>query len=274
MTTILKSGSTSVTIYTDLFNKRVRVDDYTGPTEEILQLLDHSTPPWAEKIIIKSREKEVSFFLSKGFVKEATVKGYFSGADMHFLVSYPRMERGQNDKLKKEKEVVEAILNQGFRKSATDTSVVELAKDEDAEDLANLYAEVFQVYPTPLNNVDYVRKTMKEGTRYVLIRDDNKIISAASAEINTIYANAELTDCATLPSAQGKGHIKKLLVKLEELLVENNIHCLYTIARAESYGMNRAFHQLGYTFGGTLVNNCIIYSGLEDMNVWFKMVEK
>ena len=111
---------------------------------------------------------------------------------------------------------------------------------------------------------------MEEGTRYVLIRNEKKIVSAASAEINLHHSNAELTDCATLPEAEGKGHMKKLLSKLEAVLKKKKIDCLYTIARSESYSMNKAFYQLGYTYGGMMTNNCFIYSGLEDMNVWYK----
>jgi putative beta-lysine N-acetyltransferase len=121
-----------------------------------------------------------------------------------------------------------------------------------------------------LSDPTYVRKTLEEGTIYVVIREHDKIISAASAEVNRQYFNAELTDCATLPEAQGQGHIKKLLSKLEAVLDHDKIQCLYTIARAESYSMNKVFYQLDYSFGGTLVNNCFIYSGLEDMNVWYK----
>ncbi|MDH4057298.1 MAG: hypothetical protein OEU76_00970, partial [Cyclobacteriaceae bacterium] len=66
------------------------------------------------------------------------------------------------------------------------------------------------------------------------------------------------------------GHMKKLLFKLENELTKQGINCLYSLARAESYGMNKAFFQLGYTYGGRLINNCYIFSGLEDMNVWYK----
>jgi hypothetical protein len=73
-----------------------------------------------------------------------------------------------------------------------------------------------------------------------------------------------------LPQAEGKGHMKKLLLLLEQKLRADGITCCYTIARSESFSMNKAFAQLGYTYGGRLVNNCFIYSGLEDMNIWYK----
>tara|TARA_R110000744_G_scaffold136972_1_gene247307 strand:+ start:234 stop:1067 length:834 start_codon:yes stop_codon:yes gene_type:complete len=272
--TEIKNDISAISLYSDAFNKRIRIDDYSGDAHGVLALITESTPAWAEKIIVKSRKREVAIFLSGGFIREAEVAGYFKGADMFFLVKYPKPERGSNPGQPEERRIVESILSQPNTASEANTQIVLPATPEDANELAELYAEVFQVYPTALNDPAYVRKTMKEGTKYVLIREQNRIVSAASAEINRQYANAELTDCATLPEAQGKGHIKKLLLKLEKLLKAENIHCLYTIARAESYGMNKAFYQLGYTYGGTLINNCVIYSGLEDMNVWYKVAEK
>ena len=114
---------------------------------------------------------------------------------------------------------------------------------------------------------------MQQGTTYVYIEEEGEIVSVASAEVNEIFHNAELTDCATLPVAAGKGYMKKLLYFLEQKLKREGITCCYTIARSESLSMNKAFSQLGYTYGGRLVNNCFIYSGLEDMNVWYKWVE-
>ena len=98
----------------------------------------------------------------------------------------------------------------------------------------------------------------------------NKIVAAASAEINKQYRNAELTDCATAEGFQGKGYMRSLLLELERNLRTQGITCLYTIARAESFGMNKAFHDLGFAYSGRMTNNCFIFSGLEDMNVWYK----
>ena len=63
--------------------------------------------------------------------------------------------------------------------------------------------------------------------------------------------------------------MKSLLIKLEEELQERSIFCSYTIARS-LFGMNAAFHQLGYTYTGRLANNCYIFDKLEDMNIWVK----
>jgi len=268
----LKNSKASISVYNDSFNKRIRVDDYTGDVNSVLQLIDQATQNWVEKVIIKARGPELQIFQSQGFSKEAFIKGYFSGTDMHFMAKYFSSARSHNSKQGEEKVMVEKLVREKIPVSDSDVSIVKEATIDDAEELTRLYSTIFKVYPTPLGESGYVRKTMEEGTRYVLIRSENKIVSAASAEINLHYSNAELTDCATLPEVEGKGYMKKLLSKLEAILKRDKINCLYTIARSESYSMNKAFYQLGYTYGGMMTNNCFIYSGLEDMNVWYKWI--
>ena len=107
---------------------------------------------------------------------------------------------------------------------------------------------------------------------YAFIENAGRMVSCASAEINDRYHNAELTDCATITEAEGQGHMKSLLYFLEQKLKVIGIKCTYTIARAESLPMNKAFAQLGFIYGGRLIKNCVIYSGLEDMNVWYKSI--
>ena len=62
-----------------------------------------------------------------------------------------------------------------------------IARTEDAERLSALYDQIFQTYPTPMNDPKYVEKTIQEGTIYYLVESPDQLISAASAEINTIY---------------------------------------------------------------------------------------
>ena len=95
------------------------------------------------------------------------------------------------------------------------------------------------------------------------------MVAAASAEIDHCNKNAEMTDCATRPSARGQGLMAYLLWMLENDLQElYNITDLYTIARADEVGMNCVFSKLGYIYDGRLVNNCRMPNGWESMNVW------
>jgi len=268
----IKIDGAHVSIYTDKFSSRVRIDDYSGSLTSVLAIVEKELPAWVEKVIIKSRPQDVEFFNSKGFENEAHVNNYFLGTDMFFLTKYLSLDRQKSLMWDEEEMIAKIILKDKVNEHEVDISSVRVASKQDSNNLADLYRDVFPIYPTPLNDPNYLNKTMEEGTVYAVIYDQGKIISAASAEINQIYMNAELTDCASLPDAQGKGHMKRLLYKLELILGQQQIHCLYTIARARSVGMNKAFHQLGYHYGGRLKNNLIIYSGLEDMNVWYKNV--
>ena len=54
----------------------------------------------------------------------------------------------------KAKEVKEKIVPEKF--------LLRKATEEDAEELAAVFGEVFEVYPTPLNEASYVKQTMKE----------------------------------------------------------------------------------------------------------------
>ncbi len=266
----IASGKTNITLYVDEYSRRIRVDDYQGSIAEVVKLLDREVTSWTEKLIVKSRPDDVLAFENLGYRQEAMIAGYFSGTDMYFMVRYLIKERGSSPRLGDEEGIVSSVLLTPQQNTPASTGTVIRASTTDAPALAQLYRDSFQVYPTPVNDPDYVKKTMEDGTIYVFIRDGNRIVSAASAEINERYHNAELTDCATAEGYEGKGYMRALLTELENQLRKRGITCLYTIARSASFGMNKAFHQLGYQFGGTMVKNCMIYSGMEDMNVWHK----
>lgn len=266
----MSDGASGVTLYEDEYSTRIRVDDYMGDRIDVLRLINTSLPSWTEKLIVKSRPEDLDFFTANNFRKEAFIAGYFAGSDMYFLTRYLSAQRQVTHKEKQEDEIVRSVLAVPVE---TETSIpvnIHVATPADAFALADLYRSTFKIYPTPVGDSQHIRKTMQEGTIYVFVRDKYRIVSVASAEINQKYRNAELTDCATAEGYQGKGYMRALLLELELMLRKKGITCPYTIARSESFGMNKAFHQLGYTFGGRMTNNCMIYSGLEDMNVWYK----
>lgn len=264
------NDSATVTLYEDEYSRRIRVDDYSGDLTGLLKLIRGSLPSWTEKLIVKVWPADVWFFLNSGFREEAMISGYFSGVNMHFLTKYLVAARGYSNKVKEEEDIIRTLLANPPYPESSPKVQVEFSTPSDAVELAKLYDASFKVYPTPVNDPDHVRMTMKDGTVYVVVREKGKIISAASAEINEAYHNAELTDCVTAAGYEGRGLMRALLLKLEQSLRAHGITCLYTIARSESFGMNKVFHQLGYTFGGRMTKNCMIFSGMEDMNVWYK----
>lgn len=266
----VSDGPSGVRLYEDEYSKRVRVDEYHGDLRDVLHLINTSLPSWVEKLIVKSRPEDLDFFTANNFHKEAFIAGYFAGIDMYFVTQYLSPQRQVSKKEKEEDAIVQSVLAIPVEKDTSIPVTIHVATPADATSLAELYQNTFKVYPTPVGDPHHILKTIQEGTIYVVVRDGTRIVSAASAEINQKYRNAELTDCATADGFQGKGYMRALLLELEHMLRKQRITCPYTIARSESFGMNKAFHQLGYTFGGRMTNNCMIYSGLEDMNVWYK----
>ena len=264
------TNNATVAVYTDTLNKRIRIDDYTGDLTEIRDIIQQQKFDWVEKLIVKSRAQDVPFFMAMGFSCEAFIKGYFAGTDMYFLTMYFSSARQRTEKWMEEESILQKLLSNKSDIEAPCVDEIKVATPAQAGELARLYNAVFKVYPTPLGDEAYIIKTMEEGTLYAYLESDHHIVSASSAEINWKFKNAELTDCATLPQTEGKGLMKRLLYFIEQRLKSDGIGCCYSIARAESFSMNRAFFQLGYSYGGRLIKNCLIYSGLEDMNVWYK----
>lgn len=261
-------------VYLDPFNKRIRIDDYRGNTNLVLEKAEELVRKHqAEKLIMKARIEDTLPLYERGLQPEAVVDRYFLGSDAHFFSKFYTVERKKNDHWITEDGMIHSIYQLD---KATDKPYppkeYELKKvNEDcAEELAGLYRQIFQIYPTPLHDPEYVKKTMTEGTIYYVFLHQGNIVSAASAEVNSFYKNAELTDCATLKEHRKYGLMKIILRELEGELKRQGIYCSYSIARSLSFGMNAVLFQLGYKYRGRLMNNCFIYDKLENMNMWVK----
>jgi putative beta-lysine N-acetyltransferase len=260
----------------DHFNQRLRVDDYRG---NVLCIANHmielATNQSYSKAIIYSRREHVHVFVEKGFLLEAILEGFYHGSHAYALTMYFESGRKHNDKWVKEDELLHRVLqlpHGSFPSSSTMSEGYSIRKatPTDLESLCHLYSQVFQIYPTPLNDPNYVKLIMKRNTIFYLIEYNGLIVSAASACMDTHYYNAEITDCATLPDHRKHGLMKHLIIELETALRKEKIYCAYSIARSLSFGMNAVLQQLHYKYKGRMTNNCYIFDKLEDMNVWVK----
>ncbi|WP_035098436.1 putative beta-lysine N-acetyltransferase [Anoxybacillus tepidamans] len=262
------------TIVFDDFNERLRVDDYRGNIPLLVDYIKNAAKQKSySKLIVKARSEHVPQFIEKGFQYEGWIKGYFNGSDAHFVTYYWTQERKMSSHVWTEDQVLASVQTKPVLlslPSLPDGYHMRKAKESDASALVNLYRSVFAVYPSPLHDLSYVENILKKEVMFYIIEHEGQIVSAASAEVNDVYHNAELTDCATLPAHREHGLMKHLLRHLEQELKMKGIFCSYSLARAQSYGMNAAFHQLGYRYGGRLINNCYIFEDLEDMNIWMK----
>lgn len=261
-------------VYDDPFNKRIRVDDFYGKIGSVIRYAEGlMKDKKCEKLIFKVRQEHFNDFIQQGYICEALIDGYYLGSDMFFFTKYDDLKRMKNENWLTEDKIVENVQGLAISSETIDPPDEYLLKkvnESDAEKLALLYQTVFEIYPTPLHDPNYIKETMKEGTIYYSFYCNGNIISAASAEVNRTYRNAELTDCATLPEHRKHGLMKILLEKLEQDLFEQGIYCSYSIARSLSFGMNAALHQLGYVYRGRLKNNVFIFDKIENMNVWVK----
>ena len=148
------------------------------------------------------------------------------------------------------------------------------ARESDVESLATVYQQVFESYPFPIHEPDYLLETMDSHVQYFGVFDDTQLVAASSAEMDTTAQNAEMTDFATLPDYRGQGLALHLLETMEQHMRDLGIKTGYTIARALSAGMNITFAKHGYHYGGTLTNNTNICGRIESMNVWYKPLDQ
>lgn len=213
-------------------------------------------------------------FLTRGFIEEALVPAMYNGkCSGLFMSKYLDQSRAvpQNSKL------LTNILDVARRTSQEtakdyDTENVEQLGPDSAAELADIYRNVFESYPFPIHDPDYIRQSMRNSVIFFGIRKNAKLVAAASAEMDKSWGCVEMTDFATLPEHQGIGAASSLLARMEKSMQARGIHTAYTIARAESLGMNIVFAKQKYIYGGTLYNNTQICGRLECMNVWHKKI--
>ena len=228
------------------------------------------------KIFVKAPLRLLPVFQRAGYHEEARIPRFFRGRETGvFLGKYLDPRRARGIRTARRREVLESAL----RRTAESTgSPVRLpasyswhsARLADAGEIALIYQAVFETYPFPIHDPEYVRRSMRAGIGYGCIQHHGKIVAVSAAEVSTIESVAEMTDFATLPEARGRRFARYLLTRMEEAMAERGILTAYTIARALSASMNKTFAATGYSYAGTLINNTQISGGLESMNVWYK----
>ncbi|MGN1401079.1 MAG: putative beta-lysine N-acetyltransferase [Bacillus sp. (in: firmicutes)] len=271
---VYRTGDGYSCAYTiDRPNGRIRIDDYYGDMDAILEDVSAAAEQMdCEKMIIKARREQFQWLLERNFVLEASIDRYFYGSDLYFFSRFYLPTRRQSDSWTDEDLIVDQVqkLEQTGREATADRFELRVCTTEDAKELSDFYRNIFKVYPVPLEEPKYIIRCMETHSLFAGYFLNGKIVSAASADINGQYKNAEITDCGTLPEFRQFGLMQGLLGFLESQLKDKGIYCFYTLARAKSFGMNAAFFRLGYGYRGRLANNCYIGDGLEDMNVWVK----
>ncbi|WP_096154400.1 MULTISPECIES: putative beta-lysine N-acetyltransferase [Bacillus] len=257
----------------DYFNKRLIMETFTGNTTYCLEALEAlQKEEYVEKTIAKVKENQLFSFIQNGYILEAKIPTYFDGTDAYFVCKYHIQERYNSTKWIEEDSILKNAKNKQtntIRLLPSNFKVRQVVA-EDAENLSSLYKDVFEVYPVPIIDPEYIKEQLICGTIFYCLEVEGKIVAAASADIHRNFRNAEITDCATLQPYRKYGVMKVIITHIEEELIRNQIFCSFSIARSLSFGMNAVLHQLDYSYTGRLKNNCYIFDKIEDMNVWVK----
>lgn len=226
------------------------------------------------KIFVKVPKSSISVFIGAGYIVEATVPFFFHGVESaSFMAKYFDPQRLSMTDSGDVADVLSAALRNSHHESnrcLPDHFSLLHAQPGDSGEIAALFQSVFDTYPFPIFDPDFIIASMRNYVRYFCIRHANQIIAVASCEVNSDAENVEMTDFATDPQFRGRGLAGHLLHAMEEAMGDEGIRLAYTIARARSYPINVTFSRAGYHYGGTLPNNTQICGAMESMNVWYR----
>ncbi|PYZ98342.1 putative beta-lysine N-acetyltransferase [Alteribacter lacisalsi] len=243
--------------------------------EDLIKLrqdLDHHE---RGKRIVYIKESGHSGLLGLDFREEAVSSGFFSGDKAYIYTHYGKEERSKSKSEKENSEVLAKVKADRKKITAGERAPfpVSLAGDSDLLSLASLYRMVFPEYPTNIFEPEALKKSIESDYTFAVMKDGDEVIGAASA-MDTGYGSAEITDCAVNPAYRGQAILNFIIQKLEEQCVRCGINHVFSMTRARSTGMNMTVKRLEYIYEGTLINNCVITSGFEDMNMWTKNLKK
>lgn len=227
------------------------------------------------KIFAKIHSDALPDFILNGYVVEAFVPEFYEGkADCIMVAKFLADERSHIPKEKVER-FSKLLTSFSYTESNT---LRELEKyrhsvlnHADIEPVTEVFKRVFETYPFPVHDADYISETMEgDDSRYYGIWDGDDLMGISTAEIDIVNKNAEMTDFAVLPEYRGKGLALKLLHFMEKEMKAAGIKTVYTIARLGELGMNKTFLKAGYKYTGTLVKNTNIGGSIESMNIFYK----
>jgi len=267
----------AIDVLDDVYSDRLRCDhpDVVGAGRALGEsLLEKAQDLGRGRVVVLAHERLATELAQTGMVLEATIPGFYGGeADcvvMGAALDEARAGLAEPEQVRQVTEQLESVhLRSAHTQISTDRAI-----PEDASDVAELLGETFPQYPTPSHDPKYVEAQIRDGVPFRLIREDGQVISCASADLVREARTAELTDCATRPSARGRGLMQAILTDLMDDLRDMDYPTAFTLARATIPGVNVAFARLGFTFCGTMGQSCRIGSGIEDMNVFSMRLEE
>lgn len=229
------------------------------------------------RLFAKVSPEDAPKFLARGYKEEAAIPpGPAGHPGLVFLSRFLTPGRARfvdREEVERNLAVARAASSMPESAGLPEPFRCQRARAEHADEIARLYAGVFETYPFPIRDGAYVRRAMEVNTQFFLIRGDGGRLVAASS-IEGMGRAVEMSDFATLPEARGLGLGRALLARMDHQASVRGVRLAYTIARARSTGMNLVFARRGYVYAGTLVNSTQISGRLESMNVWYRHLQK
>lgn len=269
----IKNGNARIKF--DEFNQRIKILNFKGDLEDLMNKLTiYESKCDIGKIFSIIPKEDIVVYKAQGFIIEAKIDQFLNGQPSYFLSKFLTSKRKTSMYLPEEEEVLirsREYISEDYINPTYERYTIRDVRKEDADELAKLYDEVFETYPSPLNNSNYIQFSMDHNVFFKVVVYENKIVSAASADMDPINLNAEITDCATSKSHRGHGLIGRLIYELEKDLRARKYKVLFSTARAISTGMNIVFAKHDYVYGGRLINHCHICGEFENMNIWYKL---
>lgn len=265
---VIQHGKTSNRVYLMKLSKK----DFPHIMSEINKLAAENG---YTKIFAKVPAFAKESFRADGYKEEAYIPGFYRGKeDAFFMARYFDPRRACFSDAASVEKVIQTAKNAAPVQAEvlTPEGVFNYRplNEKDIPDMAAVYKKVFETYPFPIHNPDYLAATMKDNVVYFGVWDQNSLIAVSSCEMDIQSKNVEMTDFATHPDYRGRGLASFLLMKMEDEMRRIGVLTAYTIARATSYGMNITFGKHKYIYSGTLINNTNISGGIESMNIWYK----
>ena len=259
------------------YNDRIYLMKVAGnyPDDLPQKLIEMAKKNNYSKIFAKLPLKKANRFIGAGYQLEASVPELCNSDTGVFLAFYLDDARTNEDKAEiYVKNIVLTFDADKKQAPVLDSKrfLIRPCKAEDVDRMVEIYKKVFQSYPFPIHEDEYILKTMEDNVDYFCVETNGEIIALSSAEKDSAASNVEMTDFATLPEWRSNNLSVHLLQRMEEQMKMEGIKTAYTIARAASPGMNITFARTGYTFGGRLINNTNISGTIESMNVWYKQL--
>ncbi len=275
MSDVIEKIGTSVFQHGPL-NNRIYLQEYGGESADIIlgRFDELVREKGYTKIFLKVPSSSERNFTDRGFIREAVIPPHGEHDGKSFLAKYPSASRRSvpAEELSRISDVLKSSENTdaASRRVFPERSVIHVMTKHDAAEMAEIYRAVFDSYPFPIFEPEYLQKTMDENIIYFGLRKGTKLVGISSAEISMKDGSVEMTDFAVLPEFRGEKIAVFLLEAMEKKMADAGMKMFYTIARSVSYGMNKTFAASGYKFGGTLFNNTNISGRIESMNIWFK----